>query len=124
MSLISFRNVVMPLQSKFQMGALLIATLLVLVIRFGIGATTNEPQSFGASHSAREQLSEEQAGQLLDLIDSDKPSRRANSTKPTQDGMLRELVDGRFDRESKERRFERERGSESFGDIRKSLGLE
>jgi hypothetical protein len=127
MSLINIRNLALPLQSKVQVGALLIITLLVLVIRLGIGsvegvAPTRGGREAPAVLSPEDARDQDQA--LLDLLNESRPNAaKKRQEQAPADEVLDGLVDGSFDREAKQERQRRERGGESFDDIRKTLGL-
>ncbi|MFO0416755.1 MAG: hypothetical protein ACK5Y6_05650 [Pseudomonadota bacterium] len=127
MSLISFRNLALPLQSKVQVGALLIITLLVLVIRLGIGSVEGVAPAGGGRETPgllSPEDAREQDQALLDLLNDSRPkAAKKRQEQPPSDEVLDDLVDGTFDREAKQERQRRERGGESFDDIRKTLGL-
>jgi hypothetical protein len=121
MSLINVRNLSAPIRSKVQIGGLIIVALLVLVIRYGT--------SSGGSRSSLDRIPSgalvedgPSRDELLDLLDEPAASRRP-SGPARDDSMVDELVDGRFDRQQKQKRQEADK-NESFQDIRRSLGLE
>jgi hypothetical protein len=115
MSLISIRNIAGPLKSKFQIGALVIVTVLVLVIRLGASRSSSRDEV----RAVRQNASAE------DLLDTLQDGRRSKSAKPsrTKDDLLDELVAGGIDENAQPQAEEPEK-NESFDEIRKSLGLE
>jgi len=115
MSLISIRNFAGPLRSKFQMGALAIAILLVLVIRLGISRSADRSGDDTQANSGSDEL-------LGVLNEAGKPRKAGRRAAGTQDQVLDNLVAEGFD-EGQQDLPEREK-NESFEDIRKSLGLE
>lgn len=122
MSLISVRNLSAPLRSKMQVGGLIIAALLVLVIRLGASGSSE-----GLSH---DDLAEDEAmrrAQLTELLNDERApeERRVPSKRQAagSDDVLEGLVDGRFDKQLKHKREEDTSGN-SFEDIRRSLGIE
>lgn len=126
MSLISFRNLTAPFRSKIQLGGLIIAALLVLVIRLGASGTSGNqapemPQA-NLSDAEDEALRRSQLTELLE--EPDQPRRPAGKRKQAgSDDVLDELVDGRFDKQLRQKRQEDTSGN-SFEDIRRSLGIE
>jgi hypothetical protein len=115
MSLISIRNLAGPLRSKFQISALAIAILLVLVIRLGLSRSANrtEVASETPLHSA----------DLLGALDrSNKPGKLGRRASAPQDQVLDSLVAEGFDDSQQD--APKQQKNESFEDIRKSLGLE
>lgn len=127
MSLISLRNLSAPLRSKVQLGALLIAALLVLAIRLGASGKAGAPGSapdYGSEDAEEEAI---RRSQLTELLQKPTGDARSGSTSKrgsrSNDDVLDSLVDGRFDKELRDQQ-EQERKNESFEDIRKSLGLE
>jgi hypothetical protein len=115
MSLISIRNFAGPLRSKFQMGALAIAILLVLVLRLGVSRTAERADASLEPTSGSEEL--------LDVLDeAAKPSKARRRAARTQDQVLDNLVAEGFDGAPQD--APEPKKNESFEDIRKSLGLE
>jgi hypothetical protein len=113
MSLISIRNFFGPYKNKVQMGGLIIAVILVLVIR--MGTSKNSTKDVDVQESGNENL--------LGVLN--KTRRDDSSARPsrTTDDVLDELMDEKFDdRPSKQAANDNK--NESFQDIRKSLGLE
>lgn len=128
MSLISIRNLTAPIRSKVQLGALLIAALLVLVIRLGgsSGApAASKQQGYGGADSEEEAVRRAQIADLLNDNPNVPPPKApaGKQGKQARDDVLDGLVDGRFDRKLKEQN-EQVPKNESFEDIRRSLGLE
>ncbi len=126
MSLISFRNLTAPFRSKIQLGGLIIAALLVLVIRLGAtgssGSQTLDPQQGNLSDVEDEALRRSQLTELLE--ESNQPRRPLGKRQQGgTDDVLDELVDGRFDKQQRRKR-EEEKSGNSFEDIRRSLGIE
>jgi hypothetical protein len=121
MSLINLRNLSAPLRSKIQIGGLIIVALLVLVIRYGANSGGAGP---AVDRSPSRALLDDGKSQdeLLDLLDEPAVARRPAGAE-RDDSMVDELVDGRFDRQQKQKRQEGDK-NESFQDIRRSLGLE
>jgi hypothetical protein len=125
MSLISVRNLSAPLRSKMQIGGLIIAALLVLVIRLGASGSSD-----GLSRDEILRDADDEAvrrAQLTELLnDSRSPEERPAPSKRQpagSDDVLEGLVDGRFDKQLKQKREEDTSGN-SFEDIRRSLGIE
>jgi hypothetical protein len=115
MSLISIRNFAGPLRSKFQMGALAIAILLVLVIRLGISRSAERGGEPSEASSGSEEL-------LHVLSAAGKPRNAGRRAAPTQDQVLDGLVAEGF--QDSQQNTQETQENESFDDIRKSLGLE
>ena len=113
MSLISVRNLFGPYRNKVQMGALIIAVILVLAIRMGTS------QSYFKSTSTKDDTNDELTGVL------GKARRDSQSARPSRstDDVLDELINEKADADSAVEHDSRDK-SESFQDIRKSLGLE
>ncbi len=115
MSLISLRNLVGPLRSKFQMGALAIAILLVLVIRFGITRSSERVNA--------ELEGNPDSGELVSKVDHlNKARKSARRGAASQDRILDNLVAEGFDGAQENTR--ESDNNESFDDIRRSLGLD
>jgi hypothetical protein len=118
MSLLNIRNLSAPIRSKIQIGGLIIAAILVLVIRLGGG-------SGGSTRELPEVSNEERSAQRERIVDflneSDEADRKAAAARG--DGLLEDLVDGSFDKRQKRKQKE-ESKSQSFDEIRRSLGLE
>ena len=126
MSLISFRNLSAPFRSKIQLGGLIIAALLVLVIRLGAsgssGSQTLDTQQGSLNDAEDEALRRSQLTELLE--ESNQPRRPLGKRQQGgSDDVLDELVDGRFDKQQRRKR-EEEKSGNSFEDIRRSLGIE
>jgi hypothetical protein len=115
MSLISIKNLAGPLKSKFQVGALLIVTVLVLVIRLG----SSRSSSYDQARAIREDATSE------DLLEELHARSKPKAAKPAKasDDLLDQLVAGGID-ENERPQAETPAKNESFDDIRKSLGLE
>lgn len=119
MSLLNVRNLSAPIRSKIQLGGLIIAALLVLVIRLGGSGSSDSRQSVDdVSSDARAA----QRARIVEFLnDTDESDRQRSIQKG--DGLLDELVDGSFEKRQKQRRQEDSK-SQSFDEIRRSLGLE
>lgn len=113
MSLISVRNLFGPYRNKVQMGALIIAVVLVLAIRMGTSKSYIKP------HTTKEDANQELLGVLGKSRRDAKSARTARST----DEVLDQLINERAEEASAEESNNRNK-AESFQDIRKSLGLE
>jgi hypothetical protein len=113
MSLISVRNLFGPYRNKVQMGALIIAVILVLAIRMGTG------KSNSGELPPREGRSEDLLGVL------GKSRRDSQSARPSRstDEVLDELINEKPGEGPAQDSEDRDK-NESFQDIRKSLGLE
>lgn len=119
MSLISLRNLAGPLGSKLQMGALAIAVILVLVIRFGTAKSSS-------GDAVRADRSAGRASGSQDLLEVLKEARKPGSgaAAKAKDPLLDGLVAEGLDREPQDQEASEPSQSEAFEDIRKSLGLE
>lgn len=113
MSLISLKNIVGPLGNRVQIGALIIVVIIVLVIRL------NSAGSDGAQAGVKSASSGQ--GQLLGVLNDARSSRRAKAER-TKDDFLDGLVADGLDEEIPP--TAKPKDSESFDDIRKSLGLD
>jgi hypothetical protein len=128
MSLISFRNLSAPFRSKIQIGGLIIAALLVLVIRLGASGSSGGQVSASPENQLSDAEDEQlRRSQLTELLMDDPPSepRRVAGKRQAaeSDEVLDELVDGRFDKQQRKKKAEEASGN-SFEDIRRSLGIE
>ena len=116
MSLISVRNLFGPYRNKVQMGALIIAVILVLAIRMGSSRSS-------LKHApAREVESGEREDLLGVLGKARKDAASARGSRST-DEVLDDLINEKAD-DGPSEQPQRQDKSESFEDIRKSLGLE
>jgi hypothetical protein len=119
MSLLNIRNLSAPIRSKIQLGGLIIAALLVLAIRLGGGSSSGVRQS--ADGVSNDERAAQRARIVEFLNDTEETDRQPAAQKG--DGLLDELVDGSFDKRQKQKRQE-DAKSQSFDEIRRSLGLE
>jgi hypothetical protein len=126
MSLISARNFSAPLQSKVQIGILVILALLVAAIRMSGSSGPSmsvpaerdtAPQAGGVADPRDEELVEFLQGMNKNRKDA---AKRAGSPS---DEELQGLMDGSFERDL-QRKQDQQQKSGKFDDIRKSLGLE
>jgi hypothetical protein len=127
MSLISFRNLTAPFRSKIQLGGLIIAALLVLVIRLGAsGPSSNQSSDVqrGVSNDAEDEAI--RRAQLTELLEEPEQPRRpvGKRQQAGADDLLDELVDGRFDKQQQRQKRQADTSGNSFEDIRRSLGIE
>jgi hypothetical protein len=113
MSLISLKNLVGPLGNKVQIGALIIVIIMVLVIR--LNSDGNGGTGAGVKSASSGQ------GQLLSVLNDARSSRRAKAER-TRDEFLDGLVADGLNEEIPP--TAKPKDSESFDDIRKSLGLD
>lgn len=119
MSLINVRHITAPLRNKFQIGAIVILALVVLMIRWN-STLTNNTSSITQSVQRQERAQRNQA--LLEFLqDSATEDKGLGSSDPLVDG----IVTGEYERRLKaEKQRQESSDSGSFSDIRKSLGLE
>jgi hypothetical protein len=113
MSLINFKNFVGPLGNKVQLGALAIVIIIVLVLRL------NSPGS-GASDT-RLKSSRSEQGDILNALSDTRSARRAKANQ-AKDEFLDGLVADGLEEDLAPPAKPQE--SESFDDIRKTLGLD
>lgn len=120
MSLINLRHLSAPLRSKFQIGAIVIFGLLVLIIRWGSGSNS------GISNTNRPTMGQNalQKKAIIELLQE--PSEEDSITSEAgSDPFLDDLVSGNFDQRTRSgSRREGSPGKGAFQDIRKSLGLQ
>ncbi|MFN5062326.1 MAG: hypothetical protein ACK5GN_05715 [Pseudomonadota bacterium] len=115
MSLISLRNLAGPFKSKFQMGGLAIAIILVLVIRLGLSRNSDRAD-------LREGAPSEDSDDLRGVLND---ARKTKQRQPPQarDDVLEGLIDQGIEQDAPEEPEKPAKG-ESFDDIRRSLGLD
>lgn len=120
MSLINLRHLSAPLRSKFQIGAIVILGLLVLMIRWSSGSNFRTPNT--------SRLKPEQGvppnNAIVELLRE--PSESTTKiNEPSADPFLDDLVSGSFDRRTGATRGQENSPDQgAFRDIRKSLGLQ
>jgi hypothetical protein len=114
MSLISIRNLAGPFRSKVQMGGLAIIIILVLVIRLGTSRSTDKDPA--------DTIRTGETDELLQALNDGQKSKPGKRSK-VQDDVLEGLVADGFD-DNQDAKPTMPAQSESFDDIRKSLGLD
>jgi len=119
MSLISPRNFVGPLRSKFQIGTLIIVVVLVLVIRLGTSHSGDASSAAKLPSTGRSGGSRD----LSDMLDRAEQPPREQKNGRAKDDILDGLVADGFNQPPSQPESQATK-SQSFEDIRKSLGLE
>lgn len=126
MSLISARNFSAPLQSKVQIGILVILALLVAAIRMsgssGRGVNSRSERDLAPQAEGDSDPRDAELVQFLQDMNKNRKdaAKRANVES---DQELQGLMDGSFERDLQKKRDQQQK-SGKFDDIRKSLGLE
>ena len=124
MSLINIRHLSAPLRSKFQIGAVVILALLVLMIRWSSSGSLENPAPYKAS--VRKERTERNQALLNFLKESatSSPTGAKPSNLEHTDPLIDDIVTGQYERRLlAEKERETRSNSDSFSDIRKSLGL-
>lgn len=125
MSLINIRHLSAPLRSKFQIGAVVILALLVLMIRWNSSGSLEASDPYKAS--ARKVRAERNQALLNFLKESttSSPTEAGPANLDQTDPLIDEIVTGEYERQLlAEKERETRSNSGSFSDIRKSLGLD
>jgi hypothetical protein len=122
MSLINVRNFLIPIQNKYQMGALLVIALIIAVVRL-VGSGGAEPvgnrENLNLNDEIKSFLSSQQPSTLSQ-------KERAGSAAPSADPFQNELLpDGWEDEEPKDVQApDQAKNNKGFSDVKKALGLE
>jgi hypothetical protein len=121
MSLISLRNFSAPLQSKFQIGILVVLALVVAAIRFSGPSSRSLPSVTGREGSSSG--ADPRDAEIVDFLKGVEKNRNQAAKRPPADDELQGLMDGSYERDLQRKRDQQQK-SGKFDDIRKSLGLE
>lgn len=120
MSLINLRHLSAPLRSKFQIGAIVILGLLVLMIRWSSGSHFHAPKTSRAEAEKETQ----QKNVIIELLQEAGEDSRGIKESDA-DPFLDDLVSGNFDRRTRSKSVQDSSNEQgAFRDIRKSLGLQ
>lgn len=119
MSLINVRHITAPLRNKVQIGAIVILAIIVLMIRWNSTLTSNTSRS---TQSVQKQERAQRNQALLEFLqETTTEDKKLGSSDPFVDG----IVTGEYERRLEaEKQRQKSSDSDSFSDIRKSLGLE
>lgn len=125
MSLINIRHLSAPLRSKFQIGAVVILALLVLMIRWSSSGSLENAAPY--KPSVRKERAEKNQALLNFLKESttNSSTETGSSNYGQTDPLIDDIVTGEYERQLlAEKERETRSNSGSFSDIRKSLGLD
>lgn len=125
MSLISFRNLIAPLGSKVQIGALLVLAFLAFVVRYQSGGAADTPAS---SSRARRVITQEEVDLLAAMDDGSQGASPRRKPAPDQDPFLEDAIAGNGAAgqpgAAQPPPTDRRPGGSSLNDIRRTMGLE
>jgi hypothetical protein len=128
MSLFNPKNLLVPFQSRFNVGLMIVAAVLVAAIRLAGGGVSIEEDTPRARNRASASDDSAARARLGQETTRERPARSSSQqVSGDRDQLLDDLLSGEGDLPASRKRDVRQpqgKQANEFGDIRKSLGLE